>query len=273
MAESFKTGNPFLDAWSSAFMRGSEAMATGSGGGADWTDAMREAEANWTLCQKQAEDWMKAAGRQMAAGGGAGTPDGIAGETLRSMLDPSQFLAAGTDEANLAIQRLVEGPGLTDIGTLERQVLKATGEWIALRQSSAAFKAITAGAWSRAFATFTQELMADRALMSQAPRAILERWLKIANDELIRTQRTDAFLKAQRDLLTAGVEYRLKERELVEIWCETHSIPTRTEVDDVHRTLHDMRAQVRDLKSRLAAAEARPARAAPRRKAATKKQA
>jgi polyhydroxyalkanoate synthase subunit PhaE len=273
MPEGFKTGNPFLDAWSSAFVQGSEAMAAKAGGGMDWTEAMREAEANWKLYQRQAEDWMKAAGRQMAPGGGADTVDGIAEETLRRMLDPTQFFAAGTDEVNLAIQRLVEGPEFTDIGTLERQVLKATGEWMALRQASAAFKAVTAAAWARAFATFSQATMADQSLMTQGPRAVLDRWLKVANEELIRTQRTEAFLKAQRDLLRAGVDYRLKERALVELWCETHSIPTRTEVDDLHRTLHDLRAHVRDLKSRLTAAEARPAGAAPRRKPATRKSA
>jgi len=273
MSDGFKTGNPFLDAWSSALVQGSEVMASKVGGGMDWTETMRAAEVNWKLCQRQAEDWMKAAGRQMTPAGGSDALDGIAEETLRRMLDPTQFLSAGTDEVNQAIQRLVEGPEFTDIGTLERQVLKATGEWMALRQASAAFKAITAAAWTRAFATFSQATMADHSLMTQGPRAVLDRWLKVANEELIRTQRTEAFLKAQRNLLTAGVDYRLKERALVELWCETHSIPTRTEVDDVHRTLHDLRSQIRDLKSRLAADEARPPPAAPRRKSATKKQA
>jgi len=272
MTDAFKTGNPFVDAWSSALLQGSEAMAA-KGAGVDWTVALREAETNWKLGQRQVEDWMKAVGRQMAPGGGPGALDGIAEETLRRMLDPTQFLAAGTDEVNQAIQRLVEGPDFTDIGTLERQVLKATGEWIALRQASAAFKAVIAAAWARAFATFSQETRADYSLMTQGSRAILDRWLKVANEELIRTQRTETFLKAQRNLLTAGVDYRLKERALVEVWCETHSIPTRTEVDDMHRTLHDLRSQIRDLKSRLASSEARPPRAAPRSKSATRKQA
>lgn len=259
MAEGFKTGNPFVDAWSDAVAKGVESMAAGTGAAAPWAEAMREAESNWALCQRQAEDWMSAVGRQMAPGAETGGSDGVAEETLRRMLDPGQFLSAGTDEVNQSIQRLVEGPGFTDIGTLERQVVKATGEWLALRQASAAFKAITAAAWSRAFATFSQATREDPAILSEGPRAVLDRWLKVANDELIRTQRSDAFLKAQRNLLTAGVDYRLKERALVELWCETHSIPTRSEVDEIHRAVHDLKAQVRDLKSRLAA-EARPPR-------------
>jgi polyhydroxyalkanoate synthase subunit PhaE len=273
MAEGFKTGNPFVDAWSQAFVRGSEEMGAKPSAGMDWPLAMREAEDNWRLCERQASDWMKAVGRQIMPASGSDSAEGIAEETLRRMLDPTQFFVAGTDEVNQAIQRLVEGPEFTDFGTLERQVLKATGEWIALRQASMAFKAVTAAAWSRAFATFTQATTAEPSLMSQGPRAVLDRWLKIANEELIRTQRTEAFLKAQRELLTAGVNYRLKERALVEVWCETHSIPTRTEIDDVHRTLHDLRAQVRDLKSRLMAAEAQPARPTPRRKTTTRKSA
>ena len=282
MAEGFKTGNPFLDSWSSTLLQGADAMSATPGAASNWTGALHEVEANWKLCQQQVEanwklcqqqveDWKKTVGRKMTPGEAGGPLDGIAEETLRRMLDPSQFLAAGTDEVNQAIQRLVEGPEFTDIGMLERQVLKVTEEWVALRQASAAFKTVTAGAWTRAFATFQHEAMADPSLLQQGPRAVLDRWLKVANDELIRTQRTDAFLAAQRNLLTAGVDYRLKSRALIEVWCETHSIPTRTEIDDVHRTLHGMRAQIRTLKSGLAAAEAKPARAARHRKPSTRK--
>ena len=177
------------------------------------------------------------------------------------MMDPTRFLFAGTDEINQAIQRLVEGPEFADIGTIERQVLKATREWMALREASAAYRGVTSAAWSRAFQTFSAETAKNPGLLQQGFRAVLDRWLVIANDELIRTQRTDGFLKAQRELLSAGVTYRLKERELVEVWCETHSIPTRTEVDDLHRTVHDLRRQVRDLSARLARPSAQPARA------------
>ena len=202
---------------------------------------MTRTEENWQLCQRQAADWVKASSRWLTSDASTGKADGIAEETLRRMLDPTRFLFAGTDEINQAIQRLVEGPEFADIGTIERQLLKATGEWLALREASAAYRGVTAGAWSRAFQTFSKETAKDPSLLQQGFRAVLDRWLGIANDELIRTQRTDEFLKAQRELLAAGVAYRLKERELVEVWCETHSIPTRTEVDDLHRTVHELR--------------------------------
>jgi class III poly(R)-hydroxyalkanoic acid synthase PhaE subunit len=272
------SGNPWLDAWMAGqqqFLKAQEPLATSMKammGGEDLSEAMHRAQANWELCNKQAADWVKSTRHWMTGDRGVGSEkDGVAEETLRRMLDPSRFLYAGSDEVNQAIQRLVEGPEFADIGTLERQVLKATSEWFALREASAAYRVVTAAAWSRAFETFSKEMMANPSVMSQGTRPVLDRWLAIANEELIRTQRTDAFLDAQRKLLRAGVEYRIKERELVEVWCETHSIPTRTEVDDLHRTVYGLNRRVRDLEKRLAEAEARPKQATPRRKPAAAK--
>ncbi len=276
MSEGSGTGNPLFDMWAAAqrqFMEAQEPlmgkMPGMAAGGGDLSDAMRQAEANWKAAERQAQDWVGSMSR-FATGEAPTGPeeDSIAEETMRRMFDPSRFLFAGSDEVNQAIQRLVEGPEFADIGTLERQILKATKEWFQLREASIEYRAITAAAWSRAFETFSKEVATDPDAASRGMRETTDRWLTVANDELIRTQRTDEFLSSQRKLLRAGVDYRLKERELVEVWCETHSIPTRTEIDDLHRTVHDLRAQVRKLKDRLAAVETKPKRAAPRKKAA-----
>lgn len=254
MVESTPTGNPFFDAWMDAgrrFFDTASAPVPGKGS-VPFSELVSRTEENWQLCQRQAADWAKTSSRWLTPGASDGPDEGIAEETLRRMLDPTRFLYAGTDEINQAIQRLVEGPEFADIGMIERQMLKATREWMALREASATYRGVTSAAWSRAFQTFSKEVTKDPALMGRGFRPVLDRWLAIANDELIRTQRTEAFLKAQRELLAAGVAYRLKERELVEVWCETHSIPTRTEVDDLHRTVHELRGQVRELKAQLA---------------------
>lgn len=272
MVDPSRTGNPFFDAWMAAgrefFETGTGAKGPPSGDGApEPSEAVAAAEQTFRLYQQQAADWVKASGRWWGIGEGTDTPEGIAGETLRRMLDPTRFLFAGTDEINQAIQRLVEGPEFADIGTIERRVLKTTREWMALREASAAYRAVTAAAWNRAFQTFSGEVAKDPALMRKGFRPVLDRWLAIANDELIRTQRTEEFLKAQRELLAAGVAYRIKERELVEVWCETHSIPTRTEVDDLHRTVHELRRQLREMSARLAARDQPRRRSPPRRSA------
>ena len=269
MADTKPPANQMLDAWLAGqreMMKWQENMLGGfrpATGGQDSAGAFGRMQENWELAQRQAADWWKTAERMMRTGAGAQetdeSPDATAQMTLRQMMDPSRFLYAGTDEINQTIQRLVEGPEFADIWTLERRVLKVTREWLALREASAAYRAVTAAAWTRAFQIFTREMTAEPSLWQKGARAVLDRWLAVANDELLRTQRSDEFLVTQRKLLRAGVEYRLKERALVELWCETHSMPTRTEVDDLQRIVHDLARRVRVLEKRLAD-DAGPAR-------------
>lgn len=46
------------------------------------------------------------------------------------------------------------------------------------------------------------------------------------------------------------MDYRLSLRELAEEFCEIHQIPGRSEVDDLSRTVHELRRELRALKRR-----------------------
>lgn len=219
----------------------------------------------WSDAQRQGQEWVAHFAERV---GFPSDDEGIAQETLKRMMDPGQFLFAGSDEINQTIQKLVEGPEFTDLATLENQRLKATREWIALREASTEYRAVTAKAWGRAFEQFSKDMADDPEIWTSGMRPIINRWLDIANKELISTQRTDAFLEAQRKLLRAGVDYRLREREMVEVWCETHSMPTRTEIDDLHSMVHQLRRDVRTLKKQLQAQQA----AAPKKRPVKRKE-
>ncbi|MFA3919434.1 poly(R)-hydroxyalkanoic acid synthase subunit PhaE [Ruegeria hyattellae] len=207
----------------------------------------------WEAARAQGQAWFEelATGKVFANL----ADEGIARDTLQRALDPAQFVNAGSGEINRAIQKLVEGPEFADIGILERQELKATAEWLALRDASNELRRVTSKAWTRAFVRFSEEQVQNPEIWRDGLRAVIDRWLEIANDELIAHHRTSEFLNAQRNLLRAGMDYRLRERDLVEIWCETHSIPTRTEIDDLHWMVYELRRDVRALRKRNAEME------------------
>lgn len=262
MSDKWSSGNPLFDMWMESqrqFISAQQSLVTSLAGGAPAEPnpaAAERARENWEICEKQFGDWLKASSRWLSAlPGEDGQSDSVVDETLRRMMDPSRFFSAGLDEVGQAIRRLVEGPEFADIGALERQVLTATKEWLSLREASALYSSISAAAWSRAFTSFSSKMASGPETFSRGPRAVMNLWLEIANEELIRTQRTDEFLDAQRALLRAGMDYRIKERELIEVWCESRSMPTRTEIDDLHKTVYELRRQVRALTQQLKAVE------------------
>lgn len=256
MAEEPFATTPFGKSWLDMQGRMFEAQSAFwnqmTGKAAAGEDLFSQSEKLWAEARSQTQDWMDRV---------SGT--GIGNETLRRMMDPGQFMFAGSDEVNQTIQKLVEGPEFSDIGRLEREGLKTTREWAELRAASAEYRIITGKAWMRAFQTFSKELAENPEHLKESPSDLMRRWLDTANTELIATQRTKEFLDAQRKLLRAGIDYRLHARDMIEVWCETHSIPTRTEVDDLHGYVHELRREMRALRKEVAtlrAAAAKPVR-------------
>jgi hypothetical protein len=70
-------------------------------------------------------------------------------------------------------------------------------------------------------------------------------------------QRSDEFLAAQRRLFEALLSSRIRERDVIEILAQLFDLPTRTEMDDVHRTLHAVKRELRALRRALGGAKAR----------------
>ena len=124
-----------------------------------------------------------------------------------------------------------------------------------------------------AFAKMLNE-RANEGKALESWRAVLTLWVETANEVLLETQRSEAFLTTQRDLIKASSELRLAQQELAAFYSEMFGYPTRTELDDVHRTVTELRRELRAFKResrapRTAAESANGAvRKAPRRAAA-----
>ena len=49
------------------------------------------------------------------------------------------------------------------------------------------------------------------------------------------------------EMLRSASEYRLQERAIAELWCAAFHVPTRTEMDEMQRTVTELRRQLRAL--------------------------
>ncbi len=75
------------------------------------------------------------------------------------------------------------------------------------------------------------------------PKEALKVWLDIATQVLIETHRSPEFLEAQQQLLRAGLDFMLAEREFVETLVKPMGLPTRSEIDEVHRNVQDLKSR------------------------------
>ena len=173
---------------------------------------------------------------------------GAASATLSRMLDPVSLSLMGGNQVGEAIRRMTEGPQLADVGSVERRMAQIMELYVEVQAASRDYETAVAGAWVEANQSFATTMMkrvgAGKAMDS---KEALKTWLSIADEVLTRTHRSSAYLEAQRRLLRAGMDFLLAERQLVEALVEPAGLPTRSEIDELHQTVHQLKRQVRAL--------------------------
>jgi len=153
------------------------------------------------------------------------------------------------NELSATIERMVQGPRLADVGDIDRKIALAFSAWIEMRQRLASYNVVASAPWAEASKRFLETMSAVGASETSTPdwREAFAKWSEISNEELIRNQRTDGFLQAQKELLQAGLQLRSRQDDVAETASVMFGLPTRRDFDDVTRQLTELRREVRAL--------------------------
>lgn len=181
---------------------------------------------------------------------GAGpATDPTAAAVLARIFDPQAWLG-GTTDFGAALNRMTEGPQLADLWQTEKRFAALFSAFAALRRAQGAHQAVMLDAWTRAAGSFAREAnaRAGRGESYASGRDMMQHWVETANGVLIEVQRSEAFLASQRAVLKAATELRLAQQDVAGFMADLYGQPTRAELDDVHRSLTELRREVRALK-------------------------
>ena len=179
-------------------------------------------------------------------------PDPMVGEMLSRIFDPRHWFAAG-DDMDDALNRFADGPRLADLWNVERRTVALYNAWIALRRRNTEHNTLMLRTWMRAAEAFAKDLnqRADRGEALTSWREVIALWVETANTTLLEAQRSEEFLLSQRAVLQASAELRLAQQDIGTFYSEMFGYPTRGELDEVHKTVTELRREVRALKREL----------------------
>jgi polyhydroxyalkanoate synthase subunit PhaE len=175
--------------------------------------------------------------------------DPVITATFQKMLDPRAWLA-GTGEMDDMLSRITEGPQFADLWDVERLYTRVFQAWMTLRRCSLEHNAVTLEGWLRAGRNYAEQLGKPDASGNDA-RKLLDLWIETANRVLIETQRSEPFLRTQAALIRASTALKMAQRDLAEYYGERFGFPTRTELDDVHRSVTELRRELRALQRQV----------------------
>jgi hypothetical protein len=225
-----------------------------------WNDLTR----TWgELYQQQAElgkSWVEAQAEMLqgvAASSGGEGPDvaavasmwtktaGVSGGLFDAMADPFMRGTQVTD----ALRRVTQAPQLADAGGFERKMANLMRLFVDVQTASRVYEAELAQGWAEANQKFASAMSKEQAAETATPKAALKTWLACADEVFRARQRSATFLDAQRTVMRAGIDYLLAERDLFEQFLEPAGLPTRSEIDELHKTVQQLKRQIRDLRT------------------------
>ncbi|MGA2291506.1 poly(R)-hydroxyalkanoic acid synthase subunit PhaE [Bradyrhizobium sp.] len=153
------------------------------------------------------------------------------------------------NELSATIERMAQGPQLADAWDIDRKLALAVAAWIEMRQRLASYSAVASAPWTEASKRFVEAMSATGASEAPGPdwREAFAKWSEISKQELIRNQRADDFLKAQKELLQAGLQLRSRQDDVADSVAAMLGLPTRKDFDEVTRQLTELRREVRAL--------------------------
>jgi class III poly(R)-hydroxyalkanoic acid synthase PhaE subunit len=187
---------------------------------AAWVESQRELLAGWPETARGLWETLQA-----GAGGGSGSPGAVPG----------------------FIPGMAPLPGLG----LGREDQEAWQRLALLMTQVAAAESRLAGAWfevhRRALAALGDEVAARAAAGTPVTtlRGLYDLWVECAERIHAESARSSPYVELQAELANSLSGLRIGQRELIERWARQYDLPTRAELDSVHRQLKALSADLR----------------------------
>lgn len=167
------------------------------------------------------------------------------------LLDPQKWTHYAPEQLRVMLERIAHGPQFADLVMPQQQVADAWRESLDYQKAASDMSAVMQSAWTSAYGSYSENYSLED-LQSGEVNEALNAWLKSANEALLEAQGSSEFLDAQKRMIRASTEIRARQRDMAEVWSDAWQMPTRTEIDDLSRTVHLLRRELREVKRELA---------------------
>lgn len=179
---------------------------------------------------------------------------GNSNEAFLGMLNAANWSQFAPEQLRVILESIAQGPQFADLATPQIDAAEAWRETLDFQKAAADFSQVMQNAWAKTYQRYSEGHSLED-LQSGNVQEALNAWLSAANAELMEVQRSAPFMSAQKRLLRASLEIKARQRDIAESWAEIYQLPTRTELDDLTKMVHELRRELRKVKRDLAAAK------------------
>lgn len=181
---------------------------------------------------------------------GAGDMFSAGKDAMFNLFDPATWMSQSPDQLKTILQNIANAPQFADLVMPQTDMASAWQESVEFQEATADFAKVMHEAWLRSYTEYSKAFDIEELKSGKATDA-LNAWLKIANKELLDVQSSKEFMNAQKHLMSAATSLKKRQAEAAEKWAESFQMPTRSEIDDLTKTVTELRRELREIKRKL----------------------
>ncbi|HSH01574.1 MAG TPA: poly(R)-hydroxyalkanoic acid synthase subunit PhaE [Anaerolineae bacterium] len=159
------------------------------------------------------------------------------------------------DNYDQTVGNWLKSPELGLNRQLNEKIKLGFDSWTQVERTRIAYQAHVADIWQQAFKTFMETLVKwqeDGKEPITGVRQFMLVWTEVAENSFAEAFRDDKYVQLQGDYLNANLAHRLRQRDILEVLLNFYDLPTRTEMDQTHKRIYDLRKEVKALKKEMA---------------------
>lgn len=153
-----------------------------------------------------------------------------------------------------SVGNLMQAPSLGLPREFNRKLLNGFEAWRVLYQATANYEVVLANIQVKSFEALMKELvsLAEKGKQIKDWKEFQQVWSETADQVFSDAFCEEENLKIRGKFLNSLNAYRVQQQELMEISLKMMNLPSRSEVDEIHKTIYELRKEVKSLKKALA---------------------
>jgi class III poly(R)-hydroxyalkanoic acid synthase PhaE subunit len=146
--------------------------------------------------------------------------------------------------------RLVASPGLGMTREFNEKFQLGFDAWVSWQLATLEYQGVLGEIWDRAFNQFQEDVLslAEKGEKIETLRDFVLLWTRGAEQVFTDAFQTESYVLAQGQMLNAAMAYRVHEREIIEVFLKLYDLPTRSELDETHRRIYELRKEIKALR-------------------------
>ena len=147
----------------------------------------------------------------------------------------------------------VKAPGLGQNRELSAKLMDGFDAWTKLYKANLDYQVVISDVQIRSFDALMKKLvaLAEKGQKVENWRDFQGLWSQVADDVFAEAFKSEDNLKLRANFINALNAYRVYQQELMELNMKMLNAPIRSEVDEIHQSIYELKKEIKALKKQL----------------------